>query len=49
MKLIETKPSLARHKNINDEPKQEKKAEVVEEKTNEAEENSEEGESNEKD
>ena len=49
MKLIETKPSLARHKDIDDEPKQEKKAEVVEEKTDEAEENSKEGESNEKD
>tara|TARA_B100002052_G_C15637814_1_gene487001 strand:- start:345 stop:725 length:381 start_codon:yes stop_codon:yes gene_type:complete len=49
MKLIETKPSLARHKNINEEPKQEKNAESVEEKTDEAEENSEEGDDNEKD
>ena len=43
MKLIETEPSLARHKNIDEE-----KAESVEEKTEEAEENSEEGEANEK-
>ena len=56
MKLVETKPSLDRHKNINDTPKKEKKAEVVpeeepseENKEKDPEESNEEVESNEED
>tara|TARA_B100001250_G_scaffold263232_1_gene226828 strand:- start:2049 stop:2429 length:381 start_codon:yes stop_codon:yes gene_type:complete len=49
MKLIETKPSLARHKDIDEKPKEEKKPETVAEVTEEAEEASEEGETNEED
>ena len=42
MNLIETKPSLDRHKNIDSKPKKEKKAEAAPEETNNAEETSEE-------
>ena len=42
MNLIETKPSLDRHKNIDSKPKKEKKAEVAPEENNNAEESSEE-------
>ena len=42
MTLIETKPSLDRHKNIDSKPKKEKKAEAAPEETNNAEETSEE-------
>ena len=42
MTLIETKPSLDRHKNIDSKPKKEKKAEAAPEETNNAEESSEE-------
>ena len=48
MKLVETKPSLDRHKNINDAPKKEKKVEAVPEEEP-SEENKEEVESNEED
>ena len=56
MELVETKPSLDRHKNINDIPKKEKKAEVApeeepseENKEKDPEESKEEVESNEED
>ncbi len=42
MNLVETKPSLDRHKNIDSKPKKEKKAEAAPEETNNAEETSEE-------
>ena len=42
MNLVETKPSLDRHKNIDSKPKKEKKAEAAPEETNNAEESSEE-------
>jgi small subunit ribosomal protein S24e len=42
MNLVETKPSLDRHKNIDSKPKKEKKAEAEPEETNNAEESSEE-------
>ena len=42
MNLVETKPSLDRHKNIDSKPKKEKKAEVAPEENNNAEESSEE-------
>ena len=48
MKLVETKPSLDRHKNINDSPKKEKKTEAIPEEEP-SEENNEEVESNEED
>ena len=41
MNLVETKPSLDRHKNIDSKPKKEKKAETAPEETNNAEESSE--------
>ena len=51
MKLVETKPSLDRHKNIDDKPKKEKKAEAAPEEEpseeNKEEKSSDEGESNE--
>ena len=42
MNLVETKPSLDRHKNIDSKPKKEKKAEAAAEENNNAEETSEE-------
>ena len=43
MILIETKPSLARHKDIDEKPKEEKKSEAPEVKAEEAEQTTEEG------